>query len=78
MNIKEEIFLEKNLRDNMHKFSDYPVYLNILIGPDNRTFISLSTGGIKDLISVISDSKLEALKDITIKMAIKTYFKKIK
>jgi len=44
------LFLLENFK---FKFSNYPVYLNILIGPDNRTFISLSTGGIKDLISVI-------------------------
>jgi len=76
MNLKEEISLEKRLRDNMYRFSKYPVYLNMLIGPDNRTFISLSTGSIKDLISVVSDSKLEALREITIKLAIKFYLKK--
>lgn len=71
--------LEENLIQNMHKLSEYPVFMNILQGAAHTggmCFIELHTGGIKDISSAVAKNKAEALSLITTKVAIKHYLRK--
>jgi len=77
-----EIKLEQNILSGLQKIKDkfnYPVCVyHLLTGENGKTFISIDNGGLKDHAFAFADSKLEALKILTTKLAIKQYLTVVK
>ena len=77
-----EIRLEQNIILGLQKIKDkfnYPVCIyHLLTGENGNTFISIDNGGLKDHAIASADSKLEALKILTTKLAIKQYLTVVK
>jgi len=76
--MEEEYFLEKNIVNNLDKIKkkfEYSVIaLQISQGEEGTTYIAVITGQIKDHAFSIGESKLEALRKLTTKLALQQIF----